>query len=1060
MVWLSILVVMSFHANRSDGSDEYPSEPERVAQVQRILYAAMTSGDSARGLKVFSNAKAACSSCHRIGEAGGGIGPELTLLGKSRSPFEIVESLLWPNIKLEPNYQPWKLLLEDGSVISGYILPDQSTAASIALKDPATGQVQIVDREAVEEQSPSLSLMPNGLFESLDFNKQADLVKFLLDLGTNPSLDRAHMESVIRNAVRHEPASFPFDYKPIHPEQRPGWVEAINANRLYDFYSKQARYFLTQPLEIDLLQEFPGLDGERFGHWGSQNEDSWRGNEWNSVEPNLVQCNVLVHPSKTVNRAVCFRFGKDLAWSASYDSDRLQYDFFWKGDFVTYSDVRHGFMDGVRIAGHEITKPERIGPASSELNLDPTVPVRYRGFYINGDRVFFEFQAGDIFYLDFLQEESGELTRHIVPKSELTDSPWLQGGPSRSPQILETPIKLGTEQGYTVDTIEVPFDNPWRASMAIGDHDFLSDGTAIVATMQGDIFRVEGATFQAEQSEPKAKWRRIAAGLHHPLGMAIHNDEIFVLGRNQITRLHDLNGDHEIDWYECFSNAMETSPNGHDYICGLVRDPQGRFYTASGNQGVLQISSDGKTAQVIGTGFRNPDGIGLLPDGSITVPVSEGEWTPASMVNLIRPLPGREPAEFAVSPPPFFGYRGPRAYQAIELPFVYLPRGIDNSSGGQAWISDSRLGPIANQIVHTSFGSATAMLLLRDQVNGVDQGAVFVLPGEYRSGVHRAKVNPVDGQLYLSGMHGWGNYAIDSGSFQRLRFTGDDVLIPIGFHVFNNGVRIDFSHAIDSETSTDVTKQFAQCWNYRYSPGYGSKEYSVFAPTIAGHDRLPITSAHVLEDSKSLFLEIPTIPKCNQLHLHLNLAMGDASSNATQPLDLYLTVHELDEPFLQFKNPVSIAGKLELPHPLKRDLDRLQKSIPNPWGKEIEGTRSIVLEARDNLQFSERSLEVKAGEIVKLTFRNPDVVPHNWALIQPGSLERIGTLANGLVNDPDAYLTHYVPASDAVICYTDVVEPKNEFTIYFRAPVEPGRYPYLCTFPGHWMVMNGELIVK
>ena len=112
------------------------------------------------------------------------------------------------------------------------------------------------------------------------------------------------------------------------------------------------------------------------------------------------------------------------------------------------------------------------------------------------------------------------------------------------------------------------------------------------------------------------------------------------------------------------------------------------------------------------------------------------------------------------------------------------------------------------------------------------------------------------------------------------------------------------------------------------------------------------------------------------------------------------------------------------------------------------------------MQFSERVIEVRAGETIQFTFRNPDVVPHNWALIKPDSLEKIGALANGLVNDPDAYLTHYVPASDDVICFTDVVEPKNEFTIYFQAPSEPGRYPYLCTFPGHWMVMNGVLIVK
>ena len=68
------------------------------------------------------------------------------------------------------------------------------------------------------------------------------------------------------------------------------------------------------------------------------------------------------------------------------------------------------------------------------------------------------------------------------------------------------------------------------------------------------------------------RWRRFASGLHQALGLVVADGQIYVLGRDQITRLHDLNGDGEADFYECFSNAMITSPAGHDFICGLVRD--------------------------------------------------------------------------------------------------------------------------------------------------------------------------------------------------------------------------------------------------------------------------------------------------------------------------------------------------------------------------------------------------------------------------------------------------------------------------------------------------------
>ena len=65
-----------------------------------------------------------------------------------------------------------------------------------------------------------------------------------------------------------------------------------------------------------------------------------------------------------------------------------------------------------------------------------------------------------------------------------------------------------------------------------------------------------------------------------------------------------------------------------------------------------------------------------------------------------------------------------------------------------------------------------------------------------------------------------------------------------------------------------------------------------------------------------------------------------------------------------------------------------------------------------------------------------------------------------MIYDPQGLAKHYVPESDDVIAYTDMVNPKGEFTIHLTAPEQPGDYPYLCTFPGHWMVMNGVMKVE
>ncbi len=1048
-----------------------------MEQVDALVARARAEGDFSRGLRVYTQAKSACFSCHRIGQTGGLIGPELTRICKERSPAELAESLLWPNRKVAKEYQPIKIVTKEGALLTGYVSESDSSESELALRDPATQKVTSLPRDEIESQTNGLSLMPMGLIDSLSAADQADLLLFLIELGRNPELDRISIEAAIRTANTHEPATFPWVRDPLHPELRPSWTQPVNRNRVYDFYSKQAAYFTKQSKRPEWLSAFPGLDGTEFGHWGNQNEASWQGNEWNLVVPGLVQCGVMQTDKKPIPRAVCFRFGPGRSWSACYNPTTMSYEKLWTGGFVSFSSVRHGFMDGLRVAGKEAALPEEAKPLRQFLPELANAKIEYRGYYVHQDTILFCYLADGVEYIDVPTISNGRFKRIVAPKLKHPLRQLLSGGPKQWPFALETNILLGQGKGFAIDTIEVPANNPWRVPITCGDHAFLKDGTGIVVTMHGDVWRVEGialdsmakpepvnsnkptpkpASKPATKPTAKARWRRIASGMHQPLGVWVDEDRIYVLGRNQITRLHDLNGDLETDWYECFSDAYETSPGGHDYICGMQRDRLGNFYIASGNQGILQISKDGKTVQVVATGFRNPDGLGILPDGTLTVPNSEGDWSPTSMIALVPPKPqsSGDSIAFETSPPPFFGHRGPKEGQKVELPLVYLPRGIDNSSGGQVWVDDQRMGPLNGQLVHTSYGAGTAMMILRDQVGQRWQGAVVPLPGEYRSGVHRAHLNPRDGQLYLSGMVGWGSYTTDAGCFQRLRYTGDDIQLPTGFHLHGNGVSVQFRKPISTDVARVAASHFAQCWNYRYSPGYGSKEYSVLHSPMIGHDCLTIAAAHVLDEGKTLFLEIPDLQLCSQLHLRMQV---DANEEAHE---IYATVNAIDSDRLDIPNYTARPGKTMLTHPMERDLEWLKKSIPNPWRNKIPDARMVRIESRDNLQFSTKTLQATAGENIKLTFGNPDVVPHNWALIRPGTLEKIGDLTNRLVNDPDAFLRHYVPESQDVICYTDVVEPKGEGAIYFQVPKEPGRYPFLCTFPGHWMVMNGELVVK
>ena len=88
-------------------------------------------------------------------------------------------------------------------------------------------------------------------------------------------------------------------------------------------------------------------------------------------------------------------------------------------------------------------------------------------------------------------------------------------------------------------------------------------------------------------------------------------------------------------------------------------------------------------------------------------------------------------------------------------------------------------------------------------------------------------------------------------------------------------------------------------------------------------------------------------------------------------------------------------------------------------------------------------------------------MPHNWVLIKPGTLDRVGDLVNKIIAEPDAAVAPLHPQDRRRAgLHRHRRRPATQFTISFRAPAKPGRYPYLCTFPGHWMVMNGEMIVE
>ncbi|MCP4784660.1 MAG: c-type cytochrome [Fuerstiella sp.] len=109
--------------------------------------------------------------------------------------------------------------------------------------------------------------------------------------------------------------------------------------------------------------------------------------------------------------------------------------------------------------------------------------------------------------------------------------------------------------------------------------------------------------------------------------------------------------------------------------------------------------------------------------------------------------------------------------------------------------------------------------------------------------------------------------------------------------------------------------------------------------------------------------------------------------------------------------------------------------------------------------YDKQIIAAEAGKPLEIRFSNPDNMPHNFALVQPGSLEELGMLADATGTVPSAARRHYIPRSDKVLVASRLLEPGDTQVLRFRVPEVAGVYPYVCTYPGHWRRMYGALYV-
>ncbi|GAB3955295.1 hypothetical protein GCM10028805_42480 [Spirosoma harenae] len=114
---------------------------------------------------------------------------------------------------------------------------------------------------------------------------------------------------------------------------------------------------------------------------------------------------------------------------------------------------------------------------------------------------------------------------------------------------------------------------------------------------------------------------------------------------------------------------------------------------------------------------------------------------------------------------------------------------------------------------------------------------------------------------------------------------------------------------------------------------------------------------------------------------------------------------------------------------------------------------------REEMRYDKKEFTVTAGKQVEIVLENPDAMQHNLVIGKPKSMEIIGAAADKMITAKDGAEKNYVPSIAQVLVATPLVNPDQTYRLKFTAPETPGDYPFVCTFPGHWRIMNGVMKV-
>lgn len=500
----------------------------------------------------------------------------------------------------------------------------------------------------------------------------------------------------------------------------------------------------------------------------------------------------------------------------------------------------------------------------------------------------------------------------LVPATVLTHSP--NDVKPTSPGKKEIILPNAPGFGAALEAMHPSFDlmplRPEGFNPRVGGIDFLEDGRMVICTWDGEVFIISGQ----ETGDPdKVTYHKFAGGLAEPLGIAVADNEIYVIQRWELTKLMDHDGDGVAEDYRVVCDDWKTTADFHEWSFGLLhRDgyfyanlgiAQGRFYNrqAKDKGTTIKIHKDGSYS-LIAFGLRAPNGIGFGVDGEIFATDNEGTWVPA---NKLIHIPDNQLN--------FYGSRSVIGLDTLKdlkekPPVVWLvPQEIGNSPSQPTTLD---VGPYKGQMIH---GDITHGGIKRDfveKIKGQYQGVVFRFAHGFEAGVNRIARGP-DGALYVGGLgsaqdYGWQERQT---GLERMVYNGKSTFEMLAIRAKSNGMEIEFTEPLRVGDGTDPRDYFVRQWYYdKESDETGTGKFDLSI--------LKVRSVTLSEDRRKAFLEIPGRKPGHVLYFRLESPFLSVDNQQIWSNEAWYTLNEIPD----------TPGKVE-PYPYTKKDNTLDAAV-------------------------------------------------------------------------------------------------------------------------------------